>query len=139
MNDEERRIATAEVCGWTEVALVPCQTQQPGDCPRADTTPVWKGRRPGMNWKNLKGEPVDVGPEVVPYYLNSLDAMHTALQLMNKRQKECFVACLDDGGECPKPDSYIGYIEHPPDSIFDTFINRPARDLNLAFLTVMLP
>lgn len=140
LSDEQFMIMTAELCGWTQIAIHPWHDQLPGDPCRADTTLVLKGIRPNSKWVNLKGEPAQVGLQVVPFYPISLDAMAQALSILTKNQKECFAACLEESCEkCSEPDSYIGYMEYPPDAIFNTFIHRSARDLNTAFLAVLLP
>lgn len=117
MSEDERQIKTAALRGWT-------------DC----------GKIEGRHGRLFGKSPVQKVPLLLPDYLNSHDAMHSALQVMDKRQREQFVVCLEesDPAWCFHPKAYIGYIEHPADSIFDTFINRSAKDLNAAFLMVMM-
>ncbi len=130
LTDEQRLIKTAELCGWTDIRIQP--HEEPGPC-RTDSTMEWKGKRPGMNWKNLKGEPVEVGPERIPPYLYSLDAMaeaETCLVGTDIPEYSGALLMVVSAARKPLHDVAPGSFGH---------VCASARDRNTAFLITMLP
>lgn len=77
MSDEERRIKTAELCGW-----------------KFKKSDIWISKR----WFNPDGGPTESFP---PNYLNSLDAMYGAEKTIPILDRAWFVSALMEvaGGE----------------------------------------
>ena len=78
MNKTEQRIAIAEACGWII-------TQN-------DQHPVWKsvirGRRNGSE------------AQPIPDYLNDLNAMHDAEEMLTNEQRISYVSFIADSTDC---------------------------------------
>jgi hypothetical protein len=69
MNKEQQRITIAEACGWTKIS-------------------DWKAA--GINGKH----PTEPWTEVIPDYLNDLNAMHEAVKTLPQNIKPRYFACL---------------------------------------------
>lgn len=69
MTEEAQRIAIAEACGWTEIS-------------------DWGAG--GINGKHPTGPWV----EVIPDYLNDLNAMHDAVKTLPQNMKPRYFSCL---------------------------------------------
>ena len=69
MTPEAQRIAIAEACGWTEIS-------------------DWGAG--GINGKH----PTEPWVEVIPDYLNDLNAMHEAVKTLPQKMKPKYFACL---------------------------------------------
>jgi hypothetical protein len=69
MKTEEQRIAIAEACGWTKIS-------------------DWKAA--GINGQH----PTEPWTEVIPDYLNDLNAMHEAVKTLPQNIKPRYFACL---------------------------------------------
>jgi hypothetical protein len=72
MNKEQQRIAIAEACGWTEIS-------------------DWKAA--GINGQH----PTEPWTEVIPDYLNSLNAMHKAEKTLSPKDKREYAYQLNGG------------------------------------------
>ncbi len=120
MSDEERRIKTAELCGWSvynEKATIDYMWA-PGHI--STVVPKW------INSNNDGRYAMEL-----PDYLNSLDAMHEAERVMDDCECEYYeqsIREIDWEGD--------GYLLSPIDN---WVIHATARARNTAFLMVMLP
>ena len=94
MTEEAQRIAIAEACGWTEIS-------------------DWGAG--GINGKHPTGPWV----EVIPDYLNDLNAMHEVEKMLTNRQKEKYLDILSDFTEGRRDTSYVWH-----DTVFATAAQR---------------
>ena len=87
MNPERQRIAIAEACGWTKIRLHPRWVSDIGSefPPTLCGTHPSKGRPEGIPWW---------GP--LPDYLNDLNAMHEAENVLTNEQWWLFVEFLTE-------------------------------------------
>lgn len=125
MTPEKQRIAIAEACGW-----------------RTDSELVSFGWRPSLcAIPTYKYAPIDRVP--LPDYLNDLNAMHEAEEVLTEWQKEAYALVIselipeDDGfvktPYVPSANAYIGYIECPAGVTFK-MIHATAAQRAEAFL-----
>lgn len=94
MTEEAQRIAIAESVGWTEIS-------------------DWGAG--GINGKHPTGPWV----EVIPDYLNDLNAMHEVEKMLTNRQKEKYLDILSDFTEGRRDTSYVWH-----DTVFATAAQR---------------
>lgn len=75
-----------------------------------------------------------------PSYTTDLNATASVKKTLTKRQKEVFIDILDGSIKAETdPKAYIGYIELPPEDIFDNFNNVTARDECIALILTLQP
>lgn len=110
MTPTAQQTAIAEACGWTDIRNYTYSD---------DGTQALGGHRAGT--------PVGCWAWL-PDYLNSLDDMHEAEEVLTPEQREIYASVLadvckenrygDDPIRVPEKGSYIGYIEMPADRTF---------------------
>ena len=111
--DDELRVMLAKIVGWKHVNVY-----------------EWKdGIRTPMQWADF---------DVLPNYPNDLNATAAVKATLTKRQKEVFIDILDGATMAEThPTKYIGYIELPPEDIFDQFNNASARNETIALILTL--
>ena len=131
MSDEERRIATAQLCGWRMETLPDSQFECGSHECRSDIHIRWINPDPSCKYATTLHQG-SVSP--LPNYLNSLDAMHEAEWgfLTSPHRWNLFRRTLSSICAAHFEEARKGAIMSP-DPIFST-----ARQRNVAFLMVML-
>lgn len=124
LSDDELRVMIAPLVGWLNVHWYEDNAGPPILC----------GDPPATYKKRHKYD------SAVPNYPHDLNATAAVKAMLTKRQKEVFIDILDGSIMAEThPTKYIGYIEQPPEDIFDNFNNASPRKECIALILTLQP